>query len=141
MKEKTDAFVEFTLSRLPRDVRNGLTHEQISAIRTALGDQLNSSRHAVDLRLRLPLFFKSYYLVFFMGRDRRRTIFNIERYRLELLPKRLRRGIYLVASSIVLMSLFLCCLALLYLVKSALGIDLFKSIHLYEIVPIELFKY
>ena len=141
MKENTDAYVEYTLSRLPRDVLNGLTDQQLSAIRTALGAQIASSRHAVDLRIRVPLFFRSYYVVLFMGRDRRRSVFNTERYRLELLPKGLRRGIFVAASTLVLCVLILCLLTLIYLVKSAMGIDIFKNIHLYDLVPIDLFKY
>ena len=141
MKENTDAYVEYTLSRLPRDVLNGLTDQQLSAIRTALGAQIESSRHAVDLRIRVPLFFRSYYIVLFMGRDRRRSVFNTERYRLELLPKGLRRGIFVAASTLVLCVLILCLLTLIYLLKSAMGIDIFKNIHLYDLVPIDLFKY
>ena len=141
MKENTDAYVEYTLSRLPRDVLNGLTDQQLSAIRTALGAQIESSRHAVDLRIRVPLFFRSYYVVLFMGRDRRRSVFNTERYRLELLPKGLRRGIFVAASTLVLCVLILCLLTLIYLAKSAMGIDIFKNIHLYDLVPIDLFKY
>jgi hypothetical protein len=141
VKENTDAYVEYTLSRLPRDVLNGLTDQQLSAIRTALGAQIESSRHAVDLRIRVPLFFRSYYIVLFMGRDRRRSVFNTERYRLELLPKGLRRGIFVAASTLVLCVLILCLLTLIYLLKSAMGIDIFKNIHLYDLVPIDLFKY
>ena len=141
MKENTDAYVEYTLSRLPRAVLNGLTDQQLSAIRTALGAQIESSRHSVDLRIRVPLFFRSYYVVLFMGRDRRRSVFNTERYRLELLPKGLRRGIFVAASTLVLCVLILCLLTLIYLLKSAMGIDIFKNIHLYDLVPIDLFKY
>ena len=141
MKENTDAYVEYTLSRLPRDVLNGLTDKQLSAIRTALGAQIESSRHAVDLRIRVPLFFRSYYVVLFMGRDRRRSVFKTERYRIEILPKGLRRGIFDAASALVLGVLILCLLTLIYLAKSAMGIDIFKNIHLYDLVPIDLFKY
>ncbi|NRP39432.1 hypothetical protein XMA121_002067 [Marinobacterium sp. xm-a-121] len=141
MKENTDAYVEYTLSRLPRDVLKGLTDQQLSAIRIALGAQIESSRHAVDLRIRVPLFFRSYYVVLFMGRDLRRSVFRKERYRLELLPKGLRRGIFVAASTLVLCVLILCLLTLIYLAKSAMGLDIFKNIHLYDLVPIDLFKY
>lgn len=141
MRASTDAYVEYTLSRLPRDVLNGLTDQQLGAIRNALGNQFESSRHAVDLRIRVPLFFRSYYVVLFMGRDRRRTVINTERYRLELLPKGLRRGLFVAASTLVLCVFVLCLLTLIYLVKSAMGLDIFKNIHLYDLVPIDLFKY
>lgn len=140
VKKGTDAFVEFTLSRIPADVRESLNDEQFSAIRRALSAQAQSSAHAIDIRIRIPLFFRSYYIVLFTGRDRRGSVFRLERYRISRLPRPVRRIIYFAATGIVLGTFLALIFMALYLIKSAAGIDIFSSVHLRDLIPFDLLE-
>ena len=57
-------------SRLPMNVLFSFTVEQLQALRTAFGTRFER-RHSVDLRWRLCLPWRRYYVVVQFGRDRR----------------------------------------------------------------------
>ena len=134
-----DILADFTLSKIPRDIRSSLTDDQYEAIRSAIAATANSSRHSIDIRFVIPLFFRSYYFVFFAGRDRRKKTIELELNRIERLPKNLRRTVYFSAVASILVSVGVFLLGLIYLAKSFAGIDFFDGIHLSDLIPIDLF--
>ncbi|WP_337018459.1 hypothetical protein [Leclercia sp. AS011] len=105
---------------LDKDVRAQLTPEQKEEIENAIVSITLASRHRVDFRKSFPFFGKRLYLVFLLGRDHR------ARARPE---SRLSRIV--VTFLILFATLFLLCCVLLtlYMIKSALGIDVFQNFH------------
>ena len=63
-RASSETFADYTLSRVPRVIRESLTDEQYQAIRTSLIARDTDSRHSIDIRLTIPLFFRSYYFIF-----------------------------------------------------------------------------
>lgn len=66
-----DDFIDHCFRRIDKRVAASFTAEQRAAIRTMFEGR-GATRHPVDLRTSLPLGRRRYYLVFLMGRDRRR---------------------------------------------------------------------
>lgn len=131
-------YAEYTISRIPHKIRSGFTETQLKAIREALVAQQNESKHGLDIRLRIPLFFRAYYFVIFGGRDRRRFIVQLELERINRLPKSLSRSFYLITSALVTAGFLSVVGIALYLIKSFLGIDLF-SFHLSDILGVDIY--
>lgn len=105
---------------LDQDINAQLTPEQKEEIENAIVSITLASRHRIDIRKSFPFFGKRLYLVFLLGRDLR------SRSRPE---SRLSR--VLVTFLIMFATLFLLCCVLLtlYMIKSALGIDVFQHFH------------
>ena len=97
-----------------------LTPEQKQQIEGALVSITLSSHHRIDIRKSFPFFGTRYYMVFLLGRD---------------LRKRLRTESTLVRIVVTLLILFgaffviLCLFLTLYMLKSAVGIDLIRNFH------------
>ncbi len=111
---KADPFVQGLIDRLPKDSRSSFTDEQLLNLKVALSGR-QWGRHAVDIRGTLGVWRWRYYYVLVCGRERR----NLSRRQKAF--ARLVNALFLFG--------FLCFSALfglliLYLVKSALGIDL-----------------
>lgn len=133
-KEASEIFAEYTLSRIPTDVRASLSTQQISAFRNALIEQTKNRGKVLDLRFVIPLFFRKYYFVLQLGRDRRRSTDSRERDRIGNTPQPIKTALKISAISFVFSSFGILILTGLYLVKSALGIDIFPGIHLRDIL-------
>ncbi|MEI7894278.1 MAG: hypothetical protein WCI05_14380, partial [Myxococcales bacterium] len=88
-----------------------------------------ASRHLVDLRGTIRLFFARYYVVFLFGRDRRTRTVSTEHDR----RRRVNQLGEQIALGMVLASLVVCMLIALYFVKSWLGIDIIPGRHAWEI--------
>ena len=138
-RESAEIYADFTLSRIPLTVRNELTTEQLLAIRRALVAEDPRTKHSLDVRLRIPLFFRQYYFVLLGGRDRRATTIKIELNRIRRVPKGGRRLLYLFAAGVILAGLLAVFFSVLYLIKSFLGIDIFQDYHLSDLLPFDLF--
>mgnify|MGYP003636790323 FL=1 len=110
------------LSRMPEDIAESFTDEQLTHLLTAVGSR-SWGKHKVDLRgtFKLPFYRWRYYYVVLAGRNHR-----------ELTRKERRISIIIttVVSSLFLMFSAALGLLVLYLVKSALGIDLFPNFSL-----------
>ena len=136
MAESAEIYAEFVLSRIKKELEGAsLTDEQISAIRrTLIADRVNN-QHSVDIRISIPLIFRKYYILFFLGRDRRAKTLELERLRYFRLYRRILRSITLLA--LFLLSVCVAGVAFigLYRLKVALGIDIFPSFHLSDVVP------
>ena len=78
----------------------------------------------------IPLFFWRFYFVLLMGRDRRRSTARSE------VERRNAAGLVadLVFVAALLGQLLLLLAVGLYLIKSALGIDLMKNLHAWELL-------
>jgi len=68
-----DDFLAHYFRRIDPAVAASFTKEQRRAIRTMFGDR-GATRHAIDVRCTFPLGWRRCYLVFLLGRDRRRII-------------------------------------------------------------------
>ncbi len=103
---------------LDKEVADSLDEKQKQAIESAVQSMGLVAKHSIDMRKAFPWFGKRYYMVFLLGRDRR---------------KQLRSGEVIASTILALLAIIavvgVCGLAVLalYLIKSALGIDIFKD--------------
>jgi hypothetical protein len=105
---------------MPQDVADTFTEAQLSGLRLALGAR-SWGRHAVDVRGTILFWRWRYYYVFLLGRNRREL--SRREKQLSLLLQAAFLAVLLFASAML-------GLLVLYLVKSALGIDLFPGFSL-----------
>lgn len=104
------------LARMPAEVKDSFTEQQLAELRVALGAR-QWGKHKVDVRGTLGLGRWRYYYVFVAGRNLRD---GQRQGQLGLLMQAVLLSLLLVASAML-------GLLLLYLLKSALGIDLFDG--------------
>jgi len=107
---------------MPTEVANSFTDEQLTHLLTAVGTR-SWGKHKVDVRgtFKLPFYQWRYYYVLLAGKNYRE---------LSRQEKRMSMLITTIVSSIFLMFSAGLGLLVLYLVKSALGIDLFPGFSL-----------
>ena len=112
--------IERFYTHLDETIAQGLTPEQKEGVENAILASTLASRHQIDIRRSFPFFSKRYYLVFLFCRDLRRQ------HRQEsTLSRMLLTFLLLIAVLFVT-----CCILLtLYMIKSALGIDVFQNFH------------
>ena len=110
----SDPVVTKLLDKVPADMRSSFSDEQLLALKIALGGRTWGT-HAVDARWTLKWWRWQYYFVFLAGRNRR-VLSDRERK-----IQRLSMAIFLTGFLLIsaLVGIFV-----LYIVKSALGIDL-----------------
>jgi hypothetical protein len=110
------------LSRMPEEVAASFTDEQLTHLLTAVGSR-GWGKHKVDFRgtFKLPFYQWRYYYVLLAGKNYRE---------LSRQEKRMSLVITAVASSLFLMFSAGLGLLVLYLIKSALGIDIFPEFSL-----------
>lgn len=113
---KKDPVVQM-LSRIPEDIRQSFSEQQLSALQNAMAGGAN---HAIDLRpvVKVPLLPWSFYLVLLAGRNRRDMSAKEQRMAARTLLALIICGITILAVTGLLV---------LYLIKSALGIDIFEN--------------
>lgn len=107
---------------LQQETQQSLSEEQRQAIEKAVNQVGLVAKHSVDIRKSFPWFGKRYYVVLLSGRDRRTA-------------ERQGESKWIVYATTVLLTTFvlagvMLALLALYLLKSALGIDLFESFSL-----------
>lgn len=115
-----DANLIGMLARMPGDMRATFSDAQLQALNDALGTQPKRV-HAVNLRWMLSFWRWNFYFVFLFGQDRRqlsRRQQQVERWALAI-------AIFLFVTVSTLFGLLI-----LYLVKSAMGIDIFPHFSL-----------
>ena len=126
---KPDAYTASVLDRMAPEVRQTYTLEQMQALQKALNPK--KSPHAIDFRTRIPLWFTRIYVVFLVGKDRRRSTRRVARER-----RRQTRKLGVILFLVGLLTFFLGTVFLLgYFLKSELGIDLNKQQHLEDVIP------
>lgn len=123
---------EFYLNTIEPDLLASFSPKQLEAITAALETAMLQSApkpapKIVDLRVGLDLVFSRFYVVLLVGKDRRKQ-------RRQYFSERVARVGNAIAAALLLLSINLLIslfiLLLAYLVKSALGIDLFSHEHL-----------
>lgn len=119
-KEEQDAFAKGLKERLPAELRESFSNEQLDALKVAFGAR-RWGKHPVDLRGTLDLLGWRYYYVLLIGRNRR-DLTRKERA-LSRLATALVIFVFLLFSAMV-------GLLMLYLAKSAMGIDLLPNFSL-----------
>lgn len=112
-----DPFIKGLKERLPEDLKDSFTEEQLAALKVALGAR-QWGQHPLDLRGTFKLWRWRYYFVILAGRNRRDL-------------SRTERNLSRIATAASLALFLLVCSALgilaLYLIKSALGINIFPN--------------
>ena len=111
---QADPVITKLLDKVPADMRGSFTDEQLLALKIALGGRTWGA-HAVDARWTLKWWRWQYYFVFLAGRNRR--VLTDREIRIQRLSMALFLTVFLLFSAAV-------GILVLYLVKSALGIDL-----------------
>ncbi|MDC7827712.1 MULTISPECIES: hypothetical protein [Pseudomonas] len=115
--KRHDPFIAGLKERLPEALRETFTEEQLEALKLAFGTR-SWGKHSVDLRGTVKFWHRRYYFVFLAGRNYRQL-------------SRLEQELSLLGKATVLAAILLACglvgLVLLYLLKSALGIDIFPD--------------
>jgi len=119
MRAMHDPFLEQFFSRIPRDMAESFSDDQLLAIKRAFADQVGKD-HSIDIRVSLPLLFRRYYMVFIAGPERR----DQARRRRDKGTRRIAKGTNIVFMIFLSFWGVISVLGMLYLLKSALGIDL-----------------
>ena len=123
LKERTqssDWFEDGLMKRLPEDLQDSFSKEQIDALKVAFGAR-KWGKHPVDIRGTVNIWTWRYYFVFLMGRNQR-SLSRRER-QISLMMKTFFLFVFLMFSTVM-------GLLVIYLLKSAAGIDLFPGFSL-----------
>ncbi len=119
-KITSDPAVRSLLNRMPEVVQESFTEEQLVHLKVAIGAR-QWGRHSIDSRGVVKFFKYRYYFVFLAGRNRRELNENEKKV----------AWIFQVVFISILTLIFIIVMALiLYLIKSALGINLFDDFSL-----------
>lgn len=123
LKERTQSsgwFEDGLMKRLPDDLQDSFSQEQIDALKVAFGAR-KWGTHPVDIRGTINIWSWRYYFVFLMGRNQR-SLSRRER-QISLMMKTFFLFVFLMFSTVM-------GLLVIYLLKSAAGIDLFPGFSL-----------
>ena len=115
-----DPVVKNLLSTMPEDVQQSFNEKQLTYLKTAVASR-QWGHHPVDVRGTVKGFKHRYYYVFLAGKNKRELSREEERM------SRIVRAFFL---SVFLLISVLTGLITLYVVKSALGINLFEGFSL-----------
>ena len=113
---KQDPSIRNLLNRMPEEVQQSFTEEQLSHLKIAIGAR-QWGVHAVDCRGVVRLFKYRYYFVLLAGRNRRQ------------LSATEKKASAIAQATLVTFGFFIV-LLFIYLLKSALGINLFEGFSL-----------
>ena len=114
---KHDPAIRSLLERMPENIQSTFTEEQLAHLKIAIGAR-QWGNHAVDCRGVVKFFKYRYYYVFLAGRNRRE---------LSTKEQKIARFTQAAILSLGLIFTILFTLLVLYLLKSALGIDIFSG--------------
>ncbi|GAA61193.1 hypothetical protein P20652_3070 [Pseudoalteromonas sp. BSi20652] len=119
-KVSEDPAIRSLLNRMPLDIQTSFSDEQLTHLKIAIGAR-QWGNHAVDYRGVLGFFKYRYYFVLLAGRNKR-----------NLSPGEQRMALCLQAIVLTIISLGVLAFTLLvlYLIKSALGINLIEGFSL-----------
>jgi len=111
---RTNPVITKLLDKVPADMHDSFSDEQLLALKVALGGRTWGA-HAVDARWTLKWWRWQYYFVFLAGRNRR--VLTDREIRIQRFSMAVFLTVFLLFSAVV-------GVLVLYLIKSALGIDL-----------------
>jgi len=112
-----DPFIKGLKERLPDDLKDSFTKEQLTALKVAFGAR-QWGQHPLDLRGTFKLWRWRYYFVLLAGRNRRD---------LSRTERNLSRAATAASLAVFLLMCTVLGLLALYLIKSALGINIFPN--------------
>ena len=112
-----DPAIRSLLERMPKNIQTTFTDEQLAYLKIAIGAR-QWCNHTVDCRGVVKFFKYRYYYVFLAGRNRRELSTKEQKI------ARLSQAVFL---SLAVTFTILFTLLVLYLIKSALGIDIFEG--------------
>lgn len=118
------SYIARIMESIDPEISQSLTDEQRKAIEEAIAQERPNQYHAVNIEL--PLYFARYYFVLQLGRDRRTTRRILEKRRRKLVAFAGNVMFFFMVAS----PLLLVFLAVIYILKSAMGIDLFPDFHM-----------
>ena len=117
---REDKNIQSLLERMPDDeIKNSFTKEQLENLKIATGYR-DWKTHPIDIRFTVPFFSKRFYIVFIAGKSIRSS----------RLQGRFFRKTEIIFISLFFAGVFCISLLLIYLLKSALGINLFSGFSL-----------
>ena len=118
-----NSLLDRLFAHTPAGFSSTFTDEQIAGLNAALVDA-DTRYHAIDYRTSISFFGIPFYITFLMGRERR----SRERLALEGQTRVHRVALaHIVLTLVITLSFVAAAGCVLYLVKSALGIDLFDG--------------
>ena len=112
-----DPAIRSLLERMPKNIQSTFTDEQLAHLKIAIGAR-QWGNHTVDCRGVVKFFKYRYYYVLLAGRNRREL--SIKEQKIASFTQAL-----ILSSAVTFIILFV--LLVLYLLKSALGIDIFSG--------------
>lgn len=118
MNKRQQRLIAQFYSSLDETTVNELTDEQRKSIERAIIATGLGSNNKVDIRKSVSIFNKRYFFVFLLGRDFRQQLRSESPFALFIMT---------LLTSLGVMSLFSLAVITLYLIKSALGIDIFHN--------------
>ncbi len=128
---EVDAFTHHTIDCIEPAVRETLTPKQLFAIEEAVITSRTHTERPLNIRGVIPFFFARFYFVFVLGRDRREETRQVEferRRKANILTTLL--FLFYIAVPIIIVVL-----VGLYILKTALGIDLYAGGHIWDFLP------
>ena len=131
-RQQNDPFVAEVFYLTPPDILAKMDEDERRKFRNALSK--GKSRHAIDIRLTIPLFFSGVYFVCQVGRDRRAGTGTEYRTRQRSFRNLLSASGLAVACAVAVVVGFV----VLYVVKSKSGINLFPNQHLRDFIPVSI---
>lgn len=114
---RSDPAVKSLLERMPKSIQNSFTEEQLSHLKIAIGAR-QWGNHVIDYRGVIKIFRYRYYYVLLAGRNRREL--SAKEQKIASVAQAI---FFIVIFSLITVLTFLS----LYLIKSALGIDIFEG--------------
>lgn len=130
MSELTrDPFTNNVIHNIPEDIRATFSEEQFHGLQVALG-KIKNRRHLIDMRMVVPLYWARYYVVFLVGRDLRSHVQDILINRRQRSSRAAQIGFIALVVWLLLIGIAGSAFFALYLIKSAVGIDIFPDKHL-----------
>ncbi len=113
---------DYYIDQLPNQIRDSLTPEQLAAFRNLLQEAIpKPSPKIVDLRFVVDLLISRFYVVLFVGKDRRRKPRKYLSRRFTRIGNIIAVIILLIAANLTISGLIV---LIAYLVKSALNINI-----------------
>lgn len=125
-----DPFTNNVINSIPADVRDTFSDAQLDALQLALTKVHSRSRHLLDVRVQIPLYWARYYIVFLLGRDMRSHVQEILLNRRQRSSRAAQIGFIAFTGWLFIAGIAVTGFIILYLIKSAVGIDIFPDKHL-----------
>ncbi len=132
--KNVDALCYYVLNKIDFNVLKSLSSEQLSSIQDAIYACQLRTKHAVDIRGTINLFFMRFYYALIVGRDRRIFVEEIEEDRREKVTLLGNLVYFMVVFPGIILGILLFVIIGLYSLKNMFGIDLLPGEHMGRIL-------